>query len=136
MGQLVTFPREVTAARVLPHRDTIYAEARKVALSAGADWPRVLGAAATLSHSPDWTDMQLARHIYQAHSLHLAGLLRPVNPRHRDRSDMVDGWREAVLEPEPETSAQVAARHWPQVAAMGLGVALAVLAVALTGGGW
>lgn len=126
MVDIVTFPREMTAARVLPLRGTIYAEARKIALSAGADWDRMLGAAQTLSHSPDWTDMQLARHIRDAYSLHLAGLLNPVDPRHRDRSDMVDGWKEAALAAEAEeTPLRVAMRHRPEL--------LAILTGLLTG---
>ena len=37
---------------VTPIRATIYADARRVAFSAGDDWPRIMGAAATLEQSP------------------------------------------------------------------------------------
>lgn len=125
-ANLHPLPREATGTRVIPMRRTIYTEARtiytearKIALSAGNDWPRLLGAAQTLSQSPDWTDAALARHIRDAYSLHLAGLLKPVDPAHRDRSDMVDRWREGALRAEAEeTSLKVAMRYvdrWPEV---------------------
>lgn len=136
MTALVTFPREMTAARVLPLRGTIYAEARKVALSAANDWPRLLGAADTLSHSQDWTDMQLARHIRTAYSMHLAGMLHPVNPAHRDRSDRVDQWKaEAIRCEEEETPLRVAMRHRPELLAVLTGWLLAGL-VAVAFGWW
>jgi len=48
-----------------------YDAARKGLLSAGNDWPAMLGYAQTLSESPRWTDTELARHTRQAHALHL-----------------------------------------------------------------
>jgi hypothetical protein len=45
--------------------------AKKGLLSAGNDWPAMLGYAQTLSESPRWTDTELARHTRQAHALHL-----------------------------------------------------------------
>lgn len=126
-------PRE---ASVVPMRATIFKDARKVALSAGNDWPRLLGAAQTLSASPDWTDTSLARHIREAYSLHLAQMLKPVDPAHRDRSDMVDGWKEAALEVEAdETPLRIAMQHknrWPAIVGWG-----ALLALLMLGGtGW
>jgi hypothetical protein len=109
-------PRE---ASVVPMRATIFKDARKVAMSAGSDWPRLLGAAQTLSASPDWTDTSLARHIREAYSLHLADLLHPVDPTHRDRSDRLDQWKEAAIRcEEEETPLRVAMRHkgrWPTI---------------------
>ncbi len=135
-AHILRFPREFTAAAVIPLRPTIYAEARKVALSAGSNWPRLLGAAQTLSHSPDWTDTRLARHIREAYSLHLAGLLKPVDPSHRDRSDLIDGWKEAALAAEAaEAPVKIAMRHRPQLLAVGTGWALAGL-VAVAFGWW
>lgn len=102
----------MSSARILPLRGTIYSEARKAALSAGADWPRLLGAAQTLSQSPDWTDVRLARHIREAHSLHLAGLLKPVDPRHRDRADLIDLWKASALAAAAEeTPVRIALRE-------------------------
>ena len=112
-ANLHPLPREATGTRVIPMRRTIYTEARKIytearkiALSAGNDWPRLLGAAQTLSQSPDWTDAALARHIRDAYSLHLAGLLKPVDPAHRDRcvAIAVRHW-----EGEPEDTIAMAA---------------------------
>lgn len=54
-----------------------YDRAFKAALSAKGDWPAMLGYAETLAKSPDWRHTSLARHIRDAHSLKLAGLLKP-----------------------------------------------------------
>ena len=88
------------------HQDTMH-RARKIALSAGRDWPRKLGAAQTLSLSANPDDTALARHVRTAYSLDLQGLLKDVDPTHRDRSDMVDRWKASALEPRPETSRDV-----------------------------
>lgn len=89
-------PRE---ASVIPMRDNIFKDARKIALSAGSDWPLLLRAAETLSQSPDWTDVSLGRHIREAYSLHLAGLLKPAEETpadvfmsFRDRWDQIIVW--------------------------------------------
>ena len=123
-------PRE---ASVVPMRATIFKDARKVALSAGNDWPRLLGAAQTLSTSPDWTDTGLARHIREAYSLHMADLLKPVDPTHRDRSDRVDAWKEAAVRcEEEETPLRIAMQHRPQLLAVMTGWLVAgLVAVAL-----
>ena len=47
------------------------------------------------------TDPSLALHMADARSLHEFGLLRPVNPLHRDKADLIARWREAALRPEP-----------------------------------
>ena len=132
MSRAFRHPRE---ASVVPLRATIFKDARKVALSAGSDWPRLLGAAQTLSASPDWTDTSLARHIRTAYSLHLADLLHPVDPTHRDRSDRMDAWREATKLAEAEdTSARIAMQHvrrWPTII-LGAGFWAAIM-LALSG---
>ena len=48
-----------------------YDAARKGLLSAGNDWPAMLGYAQTLADSPRWPDRELARHTREAYSLHL-----------------------------------------------------------------
>ena len=83
MNAPLRLPRE---ASVIPMRDDIFKQARKIALSAENDWPRLLGAAETLSQSPDWTDTSLARHIRTAYSLHLQGLLKPAEQSHFDEA--------------------------------------------------
>ena len=54
-----------------------YDRAFKAALSAKGDWPAMLGYAQTLAKSPDWRHTNLARHIRDAYSLKLQGLLKP-----------------------------------------------------------
>jgi hypothetical protein len=109
----------MTVHSVIPlHQDTMH-RARKIALSAGLDWPRKLGAAQTLSQSADPTDTALARHVFTAYSLDLQDMLKPVDPSHRDRSDRVDQWKEAAIRcEEEETSARIVFRHkdrWPTI---------------------
>ena len=119
------------AHSVTPIRSTIYEDAMRVALSAGTDWDKQLRAAQVLDQSPDWKHVNLARHIRAAHSLHQAGLLKPVDPLPREKSDLRDRWREEAQ----ETAVAVALRHadrWPEIVAGGALVALALLAVS----GW
>lgn len=95
-------------------RPDVYDLAMRVALSADDDWGRKLAAARTLADSPEWRHQNLARHIREAHALHLVGLLRPVDPVHRDRADLRDMWREAAM----ETPADVMRAHsdrWPEI---------------------
>lgn len=120
-------------ANITPIRANVYAKAREVAFSAGDDWPKIMGAANTLAQSPDWADQNVARHLRDAYELRRAGLLKPVDPRHRDKADLVDQWRAQVL--VDDTPVKVALRHadkWPQIVAGGLCGALVILAVA----GW
>jgi len=88
-------------SNISPYRGDCYAQSRRVVFSAENDWPRILGAAQTLSTSPDWTDTQIARRVREAYSLHLQGKLA-VMARQND-----------------ETSARIAMRHlrrWPEIA--------------------
>ena len=122
-------------AHIRPLHGDTYAKARRVAMSAKDDWPRLLGAAQTLSQSPDHTDLGLARHIREAYSLHLAGLLKPVDPAHRDRSDLIGQWKEAALQPVEETPRDVLMKfraRLPEIILWGIGGA-AVLLIAM---GW
>jgi len=121
---------------VIPMRATIYEEARKIALSAENDWPRLLGAAQTLSQSPDWTDTSLARHIRTAHSLHLAGLLKPIDPKHHERGVLIDKWRaQAIANAQDDTALDVLRTHrdrWPEILIGAAFVAVVILKIA----GW
>ncbi|MGL4527531.1 MAG: hypothetical protein ACRCUC_11175 [Aestuariivirga sp.] len=131
MTAVIRSPREATACNVTPIRPSIYDEAYRGALSAGANWPLMLGYAQTLSQSPNWTHTNLAKHIRAAASLRLAGVTQ-ADPIHRDRSDMVDSWREAALVAEvEETPAKVAMRfapRWPEIVWWGAVLAVAMLA--------
>lgn len=128
MGAVIRLPREFTARAIIPIRADLYDKAYRAALSAGADWPAMLGYAQTLSHSPLPAHTSLARHIRTSYSLHMAGLLKPVDPTHRDRSDLVDGWKEAANRAAAEeTSVQIAMRYRPELVAVSTGVLLAVL---------
>ncbi len=76
MGTLAVFPTTPeTFTRLRAVADTgpfaRFDAAKKGLLSAGNDWPAMLGYAQTLSESPRWTDTELARHTRQAHALHL-----------------------------------------------------------------
>jgi hypothetical protein len=107
--------------------------ARKIALSAGLDWPRKLGAAQTLSQSVDPTDTALARHVFTAYSLDLQDMLKPVDPTHRDRSDRVDQWKEAAIRcEEEETPLRIAMQHRSRLLAVMTGwLVAALVAVAM-----
>jgi hypothetical protein len=123
------FPREATAYNVTPIRPTMYDEAYAELLSAGADWPTMLRCAETLSHSRCPAHRSLSKHTFTSHSLRLEELLKPVDPRHRDRSDLIDGWKEAALAAEAaEAPVKDAMRYRPELLALGAGVALAVVA--------
>lgn len=125
----IRHPREATACKVTPIRPTMYDEAYAELLSAGADWPTMLRCASTLAHSPLPAHTSLSRHTFDAHELHLARLLKPVDPAPRDRSDMVDGWRASAMQAAAEEKpVQVAMRYRPEILALGKGAALAVLA--------
>lgn len=118
--------------RLSDYRPDAYDVAMRDALSAGLDWNRSLRAAQVLARSPNPTHRTLAEHVRASHSLHEAGLLKPVNPIHRDKADVRDAWREAAL----ETPLQVAKRHapdWPQIVAGG--VLGAVLLLQISGWG-
>lgn len=114
MGTLAVFPTTPeTFTRLRAVADTgpfaRFDAAKKGLLSAGNDWPAMLGYAQTLSESPRWTDTELARHTRQAHALHLRNVA--------------------------ETPADVArsfAHRWPEVLIWGALGALALLA----GTGW
>jgi hypothetical protein len=57
-------------------------------------------------------------------------LLKPVDPAHRDRSDMVDLWKASALEPRPETSRDVLMGmrdRWGEIIVWGALGALALL---------
>lgn len=128
MGAVIAFPRAATFHNVATPRGSVYDRAYE-AVKTATDWPTKLGLAQTLSESPDWTHTALARHIRTAYSLHREGLLNPVDPAPRDRSDMVDGWRGAALEAEAaETPVKIAMRYRPELLALGAGGALAVAA--------
>lgn len=127
-AHVIRFRREATAYNVTPIRADLYDKAYRAALDAGADWPAMLGYAQTLSHSPLPAHTSLARHIRTSYSLRLAGLLKPVDPTHRDRSDMIDEWKEAANRAAAEeTSVQIAMRYRPEMVAVIAGVLLAVL---------
>ena len=123
-----TLPREATALRFTSRRGDLYDKAYRAALDAKGDWPAMLGYAETLSHSPLPAHTSLARHLRTSYSLQLAGLLKPVDPAHRDRSDMVDRWKASAL--VDDTPLRVAMRHrhrWPEVLIWGALGALALL---------
>mgnify|MGYP001176838443 CR=1 FL=1 len=124
-----TLPREATALRFTSRRGDLYDKAYRAALDAKGDWPAMLGYAETLSHSPLPAHTSLARHLRTSYSLQLAGLLKPVDPAHRDRSDMVDLWKASALEPRPETSRDVLMGmrdRWDQIIVWGFVVMVAV----------
>ena len=126
--------RDATAYNVTPIRADLYDKAYRAALDAGADWPAMLGYAQTLSHSPLPAHTRLASHIRMSYSQHLAGLLNPVNPTHRDRSDRVDQWKaEAIRCEDEETPLRVAMRHRKPLLACLMGVLLACLAAVAFG---
>jgi len=124
-----TLHREATALRFTSRRGDLYDKAYRAALDAKGDWPAMLGYAETLSHSPLPAHTSLARHLRTSYSLQLAGLLKPVDPAHRDRSDMVDLWKASALEPRPETSRDVLMGmrdRWDQIIVWGFVVMVAV----------
>jgi hypothetical protein len=130
---VINFPRAATWHRFATPQGSIYDQAYE-AVKTATDWPTRLGYAETLAQSPDWTHASLARHIRTAYSLHLAGLLHPVDPTHRDRSDRVDAWREATkLAEEEDTSARIAMRHSRPLLAWLTGVLCACLAAVAFG---
>ncbi len=92
----------VQRATVTPITENVFDRAMRIALSAGTDWGQMLACARTLSGSPDWRHVNLARHIMDAYTLHEAGLLKPVTVIHRDKSDMVDAWKGQAVTPEPD----------------------------------
>jgi hypothetical protein len=125
-----TLHREATALRFTSRRGDLYDKAYRAALDAKGDWPAMLGYAETLSHSPLPAHTSLARHLRTSYSLQLAGLLKPVDPAHRDRSDMVDLWKASALEPRPETSRDVLMGmrdRWGEIIVWGALGALALL---------
>jgi hypothetical protein len=125
-----TLHREATALRFTSRRGDLYDKAYRAALDAKGDWPAMLGYAETLSHSPLPAHTSLARHLRTSYSLQLAGLLKPVDPAHRDRSDMVDLWKASALEPRPETSRVVLMGmrdRWGEIIVWGALGALALL---------
>lgn len=83
--------------------DDIYDQQVRIALSETSDWNAQLRAAQILAGSPDWTHANLARHLREAHALHMHGLLRAnIDPQgRRARSDMVDGWKAQAARPRP-----------------------------------
>jgi hypothetical protein len=130
MGTVIRLPlpREFTARAIIPIRADLYDRAYRTALDAGADWPAMLGYAQTLSHSPLPAHTSLARHIRTSYSLHMADLLKPVDPARRDRADMIGEWKEAANRAAvEETSVQIAMRHRPELLAVCTGMLLAVL---------
>lgn len=132
MNTALCFPRNATAYNVVPIRRDLYDTAYRAALDAGADWPRMLGYAETLAHSPLPAHTSLARHIRTAYSMHMADILKQVNPAHRDRSDMIDVWRESALRAEAEEiPVKIAMRHRSPLMAVCAGALLAVLAAAM-----
>lgn len=135
MGAVIRIPAVGRARVVTPIRADLYDRAYRAALDARDDWPAMLGYAETLSHSPLPAHTSLARHIRTAYSLHIARVVQ-ADPSHRDRSDLVDRWKEAALAAEAEeTPLRIAMQHrdqWPQI--VGWGVVGAV--VLLVGTGW
>lgn len=131
---VLNFPRAATWHRVATAQGSTYDRAYE-AVKTAPDWPTRLGHAETLAQSPDWTHQSLARHIRTAYSLHLQGLLHPVDPAHRDKSDRMDAWREATMIAEEEDkSARIAMRHlkrWPEII-LGAGFWAAIM-LALSG---
>jgi hypothetical protein len=115
---------------ITPIRANVYDLAYREALSAGGDWGKMLACARTLANSRNTAHMSLANHIVMSHALHEAGLLHPRDPAARDKSDMIDEWKEAAMAPQDETPADVIVRHahlWPEILLWAVMIATALL---------
>ena len=81
-----------------------------IKLKKAKDWPTKLGCAQTLSQSPRHADTAVARHVFDAYSLHLAGLLKPAEPANETSRDVLMGMRD----------------RWGEIIVWGAAVAVAV----------
>jgi hypothetical protein len=81
------------ASNVRLIRPDVYSAARRVIYTAGGDWPKMLGAAETLSQSPDWTDTQLARQVRKAYSLHLQNITEAAAKREAEQAQVSEATR-------------------------------------------